>query len=343
MRKVRKNGIIVVILFLSTFLFSQNNEKTITKEKNKSPKEWDSIKTDNLHRLCNTYLTKTLVVYKDGKVVYTYGELDRLYNIFSVRKSLVSLLYGIYEEKGFINVNRSLDDLGINDLQKLTKQEKSAKVIDLLKAKSGVYHPAAFETPKMWKKRPKRGSYKPGEFWFYNNWDYNVLTTIFEKETKMSLFDAFRESIAIPLQFEDFKIEDQKYILEKNKSLHAATLWKLSARDLLKLGVVLLNKGKKQGITVIPQNWIEKSTLSYSNLGILGGYGLSWWVAHNGEHYPFVKLPNGTFSARGTGEQSLVIIPKYNMVIVHQTEVNSPSDKMMRVTQFGMLLKTILQ
>ncbi len=327
------------MLFLSTILHAQQSKNVLET----SQIEIDSSKVISLNKLCKAYLTKTLIVYKQGKVIYSYGKTDRSYTVFSVRKSLVSLLYGIYEDKGLINVRKSLGDLGIDDIQYLTVQEKSAKIIDLLKAKSGVYHPAAFETPKMWKKRPKRGSYKPGEFWFYNNWDYNALTTIFEQETGISLFEAFKKDIAVPLQFDDFKIEDQRYVLEQGRSIHAATVWKLSGRDLLKLGIVMLHKGKKGKTSIVPEGWIKKSTTSYSDLGILGGYGLCWWVAHKGEHYPFVKLPDGTFSARGTGEQNLVIIPKFNMVIVHQTEVNSPSDKMMKVTQFGKLLQTILK
>ena len=40
--------------------------------------------------------------------------------------------------------------------------------------------PAA-ETPAMKAARPERGSHAPGTFWYYNNWDFNVLGTVFEK------------------------------------------------------------------------------------------------------------------------------------------------------------------
>ena len=53
-------------------------------------------------------------------------------------------------------------------------------------------------------------------------------------------------------------------------------------------------------------------------------------------------MPNGAFSARGTGEQTLLVIPAYDLVIVHQTEVNSPDDDIMHVVEFARLLKKIL-
>ena len=31
--------------------------------------------------------------------------------------------------------------------------------------------------------RPARGSYPPGPFWYYNNWDFNALGTILEGAT----------------------------------------------------------------------------------------------------------------------------------------------------------------
>jgi len=69
--------------------------------------------------------------------------------------------------KGKINLLATLDDYGIDDYSpQLTELEKRARVIDLLEAKSGIYHAAAYETKGMKQKRPMRGSHAPGEFWY---------------------------------------------------------------------------------------------------------------------------------------------------------------------------------
>lgn len=38
--------------------------------------------------------------------------------------------------------------------------------------------------------RPPRGSHPPGTFWYYNNWDFNVLGTIFIQLTGEDIFQA---------------------------------------------------------------------------------------------------------------------------------------------------------
>ena len=93
---------------------------------------------------------------------------------------------------------------------------------------------------------------------------------------------------------------------------------------------------------MVPEDWIASSTAVHSNLGIFGGYGYSWWVARGGEHFPFVKLPDGTFSARGTGEQLLLVMPHLDAIWVHRTEVTSPDQPMMHVTETGRLLEALL-
>ena len=54
--------------------------------------------------------------------------------------------------------------------------------------------------------RPKRGSHAPGTFWYYNNWDFNVLGTVFRQLTGADIFVPIRvkASIAGSLLFQPF-------------------------------------------------------------------------------------------------------------------------------------------
>ena len=98
-----------------------------------------------------------------------------------------------------------MDELGIDNIPPvLAKKEKLATVRDLLMSKSGIYHAAAAETEKMKKLRPKRGSYAPGTFFYYNNWDFNVLGTVFEKTTGEKIFQSFKINIADKIGMKDF-------------------------------------------------------------------------------------------------------------------------------------------
>src|ERR1700752_1354412 len=144
----------------------------------------------------------------DGHVLVAWGEVERRLECHSVRKSLMNALLGMAVARGKLALDSKLADLGIDDLQPLTDVEKRATVRDLLGARSGVYHPAAKEPADMRAERPARGSHAPGEFFFYNNWDFNVLGTIFERATGTSVGAGFREWIATPLGMQDFRPED---------------------------------------------------------------------------------------------------------------------------------------
>lgn len=73
-----------------------------------------------------------LVVVDDGYLVAQWGDVNKKANCYSVRKSFLSALYGIYADEGKIDISSNLLQLGIDDKQKLTATEKKAKVSDLL-------------------------------------------------------------------------------------------------------------------------------------------------------------------------------------------------------------------
>src|SRR3984957_6958889 len=135
--------------------------------------------------------TSAVMIVQGGEVVDQWGDINQKIDCYSIRKSLLSALYGIYSAEGAIDVNQTLEQLGVDDSpDPLLKEEKQARVVDLLRARSGVYHKVDFETASMQKSRPSRGSHAPGTFWYYNNWDFNALGTIFEKTTGLKIGQA---------------------------------------------------------------------------------------------------------------------------------------------------------
>ena len=106
----------------------------------------------------------------------------------------------------------AIGSLGIDDnAPSLTEAEKAATVADLLKARSGIFHAALYETPRMARLRPPRGSHPP-EFWYYNNWDFNALGTIYERAVGHSCSTAFDEKIARPIGMQDYQPSDGEYV-----------------------------------------------------------------------------------------------------------------------------------
>jgi CubicO group peptidase (beta-lactamase class C family) len=266
-------------------------------------------------KAAQTYATSlkptAVMVVQDGKVIASWGDVSREVNVASVRKSLLSALYGIAVSEGRISLASTLADLGIDDKRPaLTAAEKQATVRDLLMARSGIYHVAAYETADIRQKRPERGSHAPGSFWFYNNWDFNALGTIYRQQTGEDIFQSFAQRIAAPIGMEDFSARDGSYSLE-NSSIHPAYPFTMSARDLARFGQLFLAGGQWSGRQIIPAAWVKESTTGYSptDWGDMG-YGYMWWTLNPAE------FGLGAAIASGYGGQQIAIIPSKRVVVV---------------------------
>ncbi len=72
--------------------------------------------------------------------------------------------------------------------------------------------------------KPKRGSHAVNTFCYYNNWDFNALGTIFEKQTQTKIANEFMAKIASPLGMQDFRLQDFYYSAAMNPSIRPIIL-----------------------------------------------------------------------------------------------------------------------
>ncbi|MHC4180480.1 MAG: serine hydrolase domain-containing protein, partial [Planctomycetota bacterium] len=281
---------------------------------------WSSETLAKAREYSGTIGSAAVLVVYDGAVLAAWGEIETSYMCHSIRKSLLSALYGVHVAEGRIDLDETLAELNIDDQPPLTDAEKRARVIDLLKSRSGIYHPAAYETPKMREKRPERGTHEPGEVFWYNNWDFNALCTIFERQTGTKVFQEFQKRFALPLGMEDFRLQDTYYHLEPEHSIHPAYPFRMSARDMARFGLLFLRGGRWQDQQILTERWVRESTASHFEQGDTTAnpqyaYGYLWWPIVEG---PFKDLQ--MFSARGYGGHSIDIVPLANLVFVHRVE-----------------------
>lgn len=264
-----------------------------------------------------------LVIHR-GSVVASWGENTRRFMLASMRKSLLSALIGNAVEDGKLSLDATLAELNINDLTPLTEVERSARVKDLLTTRSGVYLPSAFEF-KGWKElKPARGSHAPGTFWYYNNWDFNALCTIYEQATRKKLFEAFEKEIAQPIGMEDYRPLDGVYYFEP-ESIHPAYLFKMSSRDLARFGLLYLNGGKWGDKRVLPESWVKLSTTGHAT-AYDDQYGYLWWTTPVHQRV--------AFTAHGAGSHVVTVIPEQELVLVVRTNdyvrpINNGSDRVL--------------
>jgi CubicO group peptidase (beta-lactamase class C family) len=262
----------------------------------------------------------------DGKVLFSWGSVSKNYYIHSIRKPLLSALFGIHVKQGNINLDATMEDLNIDDIPPtLTPEEKQATVRDLIKSRSGVYHEAAAEAPIMMQMRPPRGSHPPGTFYYYNNWDFNVAGVVFMQETGKGIFKEFKSKIADPIGMQDFRVENCFYQYELEKSMHPAYPFRMSARDMARFGALYQKNGIWNGQQIIPANWIDESTSVYSlvdsTIGV--GYGYMWKVYPEGSIVSQMAGGHKVFGHTGLGGvQALMIIPDFKIVIVERTDTD---------------------
>ncbi len=313
---------------------------------------WSKAKLAEARKYADSIHSSAVMIIQNGKVIDEWGDIDKKLNGYSMRKSLV-----IYSAEGKIDVNETLEQAGIDESNDpLTKEERQARIVDLLRARSGVYHEVDFETAGMKKLRPPRGSHAPGTYWYYNNWDFNTLGAIFEKKTGLKIGDAFYQRIAQPIGMQDFRPSDVHYF-GGSVSQYPAYQIEITARDLARFGLLYLNHGRWAGKQIVPEGWVEKSThaaeMVRQNGRDLGGYEYLWWVEYAGVHLGDATLP-GMYSARGATGHYLLVVPSKNLIIVHRTDTNPPvwdaktvsdlaNHSVVSGEQFSRLVKMILE
>jgi len=102
--------------------------------------DYSSKRLDALNGYLATIDTTARMAVHKGKVIFEYGDVTRQGMLTSVQKSLLAILYGKYVANGKINLETTLEELGIDDVEGLLPVEKRAKVRHLITMQSGVFH-----------------------------------------------------------------------------------------------------------------------------------------------------------------------------------------------------------
>jgi CubicO group peptidase (beta-lactamase class C family) len=220
-------GALVMAVVFVAIASAQNPGQHWLRYKTPEQAGWSS---ERLTTICRNSNANAVLLVQSGKIVYAYGEYWRRIKCHSMRKSFLSALYGIYIERGMIDTGKTIAQLAITNSPSLTENEKKAQIVDLLTCRSGIYLPSGQETEEMVRSRPERGSHLPGTYWYYNNWDFNALGTIFRSVTGKDIFEAFKSDIANPLRMEDFRLIDGVYEFEPPDTSHPGYLFKMSDR-----------------------------------------------------------------------------------------------------------------
>lgn len=317
-----------------------------------SPVPWQLSEhyTNTLPDTLDNYLAKLktigLLVIQNRKIIvekYWEGYSDSSFSgSFSVAKSITSLLIGAAIHDGKIG---SVNDPVGKYLPEFNSGEKAkVKIIDLLTMSSGSDWNESYANPFSVTTRLYYGSdaYKtatsvnivttPGTFHYYKSGDTQLLGLIVEKATGKSLSEYAAEKLWKPLRAghpalwsTDKKDGDEK----------AYCCFNSNARDFARLGQLMLDSGKVNGVPVIDSVYFKKSIspcLIPDNTGKpCNYYGYQWWIIPDEQEI---------FYARGILGQYIICIPSKNMIIVRlgkerDEKVNNIPLEVLKLIQWG--------
>ena len=177
------------------------------------------------------------------------------------------------------------------------------------------------ETRLLWKAEPVRfvlnrpQSAEPGERFNYSGGNTAILADLLCKKTGKSLVEIARSELFEPLGITEWQWATDSH----GRALPHAGL-RLTPRDMVKLGRLVLNKGRWKGKQLISKRWIEESTRQhiltgvniFSASGENLGYGYQWWTGHSAWNNRSIPWS----AAIGNGGQRIYVVPALDMTVV---------------------------
>ncbi len=236
---------------------------------------------------------------------------------FSVAKSITSTLVGAALKDGHI---RSMQDKVSDYIPQMKGSAYDDVTIrQLLTMTSGVrwnedYGDPNSDVAKFNNHKPEEGvdaivSYlrrlpreaPAGTRWHYSTGETNLVGILLAQATGKPLATYLSEKIWVPAGME----QPANWILSKTGQELSGCCIQATARDYARFGQFILEGAKVNGVSIVPEGWLEQATREQVGIGSQGqGYGYQWWTQ-----------ADGTVHARGIFGQAIYIDPARQLVI----------------------------
>jgi CubicO group peptidase (beta-lactamase class C family) len=261
----------------------------------------------------------SILVAKNNHLVFeTYfngAAIDKPHMIASLGKSIISAVVGVAVDQGYIsNAQQSLYSLmPYYDIKGWNEQKQSINLKHLLTMQTGwrcgyggedIIDCSAemekHEDPFKWVLDLPLAN-PPGNVFRYNEASVKFMIASLALATKIDPIKYFTDQFATPMQ------------IKSNIFLSNS----LTSREMLKFGLLYLNKGRFNKNQLVSEEWISESTSEHVTFkqhskSKISGYGYFWWTRQfdvDGKSY------NG-FYAAGNGGQYIIVVPSLDLVVV---------------------------
>src|SRR5215212_9312333 len=261
-----------------------------------------------------------LLAARNGYIVferyYDGQDPETPINVRSVTKSVTGTLAGAALRTGLL---RGLDETVGETIPERVPRDADPRVFDVtlwqwLTMTSGLQWDAYGDWPRLlaapdWVAMtlglPVVGI--PGETYVYNTGGSHVLGVTVAKAAGKPL-----EDFAAEMLFRPLGMNPGDWMRSPQGEVSAGSGLELTARDMLKLGLLHLRNGEWEGEQIIDAEYATAATTWQSagdSTGAWASYGYQWWVTATGAGYP-------AFFALGYGGQHIFVVPALDLVVV---------------------------
>lgn len=276
--------------------------------------------------------TQGVLIIQNDSIVYEkcIGEMtvDKIAGVFSVTKSVTSLLCGIAVDEGAI---KSIDNPVTDYLPELKTKDPMWQILTirhLLDMRSGLdfddtyslslkgkdlqqLHAMAklnYGRNIMAQVKKLKFRCEPGTEYRYESMTTEILGLVIERATGRRFADYLEEKVWTPLGMESSAY--LSYDSKKHHAPHAFGGLAMTMLDLAKIGRLYLNRGQWNGKRIVSESWIEQSS-AYSEDN--EGYHFCWY---NTSCIGAEKADYPGYYAMGIRGQILFVNPYKNMIMV---------------------------
>ncbi|MCP2255008.1 CubicO group peptidase, beta-lactamase class C family [Prauserella aidingensis] len=257
-----------------------------------------------------------------GRIVATWGDVDRPEMCFSLTKTVLSVIAGVAFDRGLIpDVEKPVEDTV--DLP--VRIGPHVTWTHLLQQTSGwageLWGKPAHVDAQSLRDGGSAACAEPGAEWAYNDVRVNLLALALTVLWRRRLDDVARTELFGPLGFSDtwswhgyrdsvVTVDGIDLPVVSGGAHWGGGLW-ASATDLTRLGELFLGCGSRHGRRLLSTAWIDAS---WRPCPVNPDYGFLWWLNHRRHVFP--EAPASGKCARGCSSRHLLWVdPDRDLVI----------------------------
>lgn len=259
---------------------------------------------------------RSLLVIKDGKLVFERyaSELTRDYNyeLYSITKSVTSLLAGMLIAEGKLSLDDSLSSVIGRfrpDLQDSVADKKAVKLRHLLSMSSGLHYDFNPENDPIYYGSPDRlklVSTTTPKVASGSEFEYTDVNPVFVAAMVSAAAGMPIEKYAEQKLFKPLGMKNYQWDRADDQGLVSAG-WGLRLRpvDMAKLGLLIKDAGQWQGAQVVPKGWVEQMSTPVA----ARDFGYFLWRNH-------IVDTELSLDMMGFKGQFVSVLPERNTVVV---------------------------